>query len=285
MPSSIKAIVDAYAAGQSCYKTWRKTPTQTTATRIWFDLSMSPGAPVAQYYVGTSLTSTKLARSTDVGLDHGPDPLTGTKYLHKFLVMSRTATAVPLPIILADYLMCYPFIGMDAGTIGLTNSIALPRYTTAAGKRGVRAMAIEIFPQSVGGAQFYITYTNSEGVAGRTSSTVTCNTQVSAGTVITSNGTTAGPFIPLQDGDSGISSIESITWLSGDVGVIALVLVKPLLTTQIYDITAPVEVDVVIDRNTLTEIKPDAFLGLICLPSGTLASAPLLGELHTFWST
>lgn len=286
MPNSVKAIVDAYEAGNATYKVFRKVPTQTTATGIWFDLSMSPGAPVAQYYVGVAGTATRLARSTDLGLDHGPDPTGYTKYLHKLLVMTQTATAVPLPMILCDYLLHYPFLGMDVGETELSNPPAatIPRYTTGA---GVRVMAIEIFPQSVGGAQFFITYTNSDGVSGRVSPTVTCNTQVATGTVITSAPTTAnsaGPFLPLQAGDSGVRSIESITWLSGDVGVIALVLVKPLLTHSIFDITAPCEVDFVIDRNVCPEIKADAFLGLIALPSGTLAAASIVGELHTFWS-
>lgn len=284
MPSSIKAVVDAYEAGQTCYKVFRKVPTQTTASGIWFDLSMSPGAPVAQYYVGVAGTSTKLARSTDLGLDHGPDPTGYTKYLHKMLAMTQTATAVPLPLILCDYLMHYPFLAMDVGEFTLANSIALPRYTTGA---GVRAMAVEVFPQATGGAQFFLRYTNSAGVAGRVSQTVTCNTQVATGTIITSAPATlgtAGPFIPLQDGDSGVLSVESIEFLSGDVGVIALVLVKPIASHSIYDITAPAEADFIIDRSLCPEIKPDAFLGLLAHPVGTLASAPIVGELHYFWS-
>lgn len=32
---------------------WRKAPTQTTGVGVWFDLSMSPGNPVPNYYIGT----------------------------------------------------------------------------------------------------------------------------------------------------------------------------------------------------------------------------------------
>lgn len=285
MPSSVKEIVDAYEAGKTRYSVFRKVPTQTTASGIWFDLSMSPGNPVAQYYVGAALQSTRLSRSTDLGLDHGPDPTSSTKRLHKFLAMTQTATAVPLPIILGDYLLHYPFIPQDVGEIALVNSVAPSRYADGA---GVQVMAVEVFAQSTGGARFFITYTNSSGVAGRVSQTVTCNTQLATGTIITSAPKTvgcAGPWIPLQDGDTGVQSIQSITWITGDVGVIALVLVKPLASASLLGITAPAEVDFVVDRGGMCpEIKADAFLGMIVHPVGTLASAPIVGELHTFWS-
>lgn len=285
MPGSVKEIVDAYTSGRSHYRTWRKVPTQTTASGIWFDMSMSPGNPVAQYYVGTQLVATALARLTDGGLDHGPNVSPLVKYLHKFLALTTLSTAAPLPIILCDYLMFYPFVAMDAGQQDLTTVIALPRYPTGA---GVQMMAVEVFAQSAGSTTFFVTYTNQDGTAGRTSATVKCNTQVATGTIITSAPTTlgcAGPFIPLQYGDTGVRSIQSITFLSGDTGVIALVLVKPLASHSLFDTTAPVEADWLIDRNILPVIKDDAYLNFICHPVGTLAAGVFLGELHTFWST
>lgn len=284
MPANVASIIAAYDAGQSLYRTWRKVPTQTTGSGIWFDLSLSPGNPVPQYYAAAPLTAIALARSTDGGLDHGPNVSPLTKHLHKFMAMTQTATAVPLPIILCDYLMYYPFVAMDAGDQTMTNVVTIPRYTTGA---GVEIMAVEVAAQ-VGGAQFYVTYTNSDGVAGRVTATVTCNTQTVNGTIITSAPTTAGaagPFLPLQRGDSGVRSIQSVTFLSGDVGLISLVLVKPLASHSIYGITAPVEADFLIDRSILPIIKDDAYLNMIVHPSGTLAAAPLNGEIQTFWST
>lgn len=283
MPANVASIIAAYDAGQSLYRTWRKVPTQTTGSGIWFDLSLSPGNPVPQYYAAAPLTAIALARSTDGGLDHGPNVSPLTKHLHRFMAMTQTATAVRLPIIICDYLMYYPFVAMDAGDQTMTNIVTIPRYTTGA---GVKIMAVEVAAQ-VGGAQFYVTYTNSDGVAGRVSATVRCNTQTVNGTIITSAPTTAdtaGPFIPLQQGDSGVRSIESITFLSGDVGLISLVLVKPLASHSIYDITAPVEADFLIDRSILPIIKDDAYLNMIVHPSGTLAAAPINGEIQTFWS-
>lgn len=285
MPANVKEILTAYDAGQYLIRSWRKVPSQATASGIWFDLSLSPGNPPPQYYAAAPLTATVLARSTDGGLDHGPNvsTTTVTKYLRKFMAMTQTTTAVPLPIYVCDYLMYYSFITMDAGTQDMVNVATVPRYTTGA---GVQVMAVEVAAQ-VGGSQFRFTYTNQDGTAGRVSQTVTCNTQVVNGTIITSAPTTlgcAGPFVPLQSEDTGVRSIQQVEFLTGDVGLIALVLVKPLASASIFDITAPVEVDYLIDQNMMPVIKDDAYLNMIVHPSGTLAAAPIQGIIETMWS-
>jgi hypothetical protein len=279
----ISDLVASYTAGQNSLQMWRKNPTQTTAASIWFDLSMSPGTPAPNYYIGVPYTATALARSSDGGFNHGPNVSPLTKYFHKFMAMTQTATAVPLPLIVMDYLMFYPFIEQSDGTASMTNSITLPRYPTGA---GVQIMPVLTNAQA-GGTTFSFGYTNSAGVAGRTTATVTANSQTVAGTLINTSAATAagrGPFVPLQAGDSGVRSIESVTITGSDIGLFAAVLVKPLLTTMIYDITAPVETDLIIDKNVVPTIVDDAFLSAICLPSGTVASSAIQGEISTFWS-
>lgn len=279
----VSDLVTSYEAGKTNYQLWRKNPTQTTGAGIWFDLSMSPGTPTPNYYIGGINTATQLTRTNDGGLNHGGAVSPATKYLHKFLAMTQTTTAVPLPLIVADYLLFYPFIEMTDGTVDLTNVATIPRYTTGA---GVQVMAV-LQNADVGGISISFSYTNSDGTAGRTSGTVVFNSQIVPGTIKNSSRATAtgrGPFIPLQAGDTGVRSIEQVTCTGSDIGLFALVLVKPLMSVQIYDITAPVEVDNIIDRNSLPIIKDDAFLGLISLPSGTLANSAIFGELNTYWS-
>lgn len=288
MPASVKELVDSYTCGRSLFRSWRKVPSQATASGVWFDLSMSPGNPVPQYYAAAPLASLRLSRSTDGGLEHGGNVSPLKKHLHRFGVISVTATAVPLPLQLLDYLMFYPFVAQDAGeqtlTIGVSNSVSqtLPRYSDG---RGVQIMPV-LVAAHIGGFQFYVTYTNENGVSGRISQTVTCNTQVVNGSCAISAASQAqgaGPFIPLQDGDRGVRSIETVTGLTSDIGLLALVLVKPLASPYVYDITAPAEVDFLIDQSVLPEIKDDAYLNLICCPTGTLAGAPLNGWLETIW--
>lgn len=283
MSSNVKDIVDAYDTGQFHYSFWRKVPTQTTANGIWFDLSMSPGNPVPNYYAAAPTVAIALTRSGDGGLNHGPDVAPKTKYLHKFLAMTQTSTAAPLQIRICDYLLYYPFVDMSVvEEQPLTTNISLPRYPNG---DGVQVMAVEVASQ-VGGSTFYITYTNQNGISGKISSVVTCNTQVVNGTIVTSAPNTLGTsgiFIPLAQGDTGVRSIQSITFLTGDVGLISLVLVKPIASASIYDTTAPVEIDYLIDNGICPIIKDDAYLNMICSPVGTLSFAPIQGEIHTYW--
>lgn len=283
--SNFKAIDDAYTSGNSRVYGWRKAPTQTTARGIWFDLSMSPGNPVPNYYAATPLVSKRLAQSTDGGLFHGADVAPSTKHLHRLMALTVTTTAVPLPMILCDYLLYYPFVDMSVtDPQSMVVGETLSRYTDGA---GVRMMAVEVAAQ-IGGVSFNVEYTNQSGVAGRVTPNVTCNTQVSVGTIITTASATsgcAGPFLPLQAGDTGVRSIDRVTFLSGDVGLITLVLVRPLATIGLYDITGPAEKDFAKDNiGLMPQIVDDAYLNLICYPSGTLASSQILGTLETVFT-
>lgn len=281
---SVANMLSAYDAGQTAFFTWRKVPTQTTASGIWFDLSMSPGNPIPNYYAAAPLVAKRLAQSTDVGIFHGAAPAAASKYLRRLTVITTTTTAVPLPMILCDYLLYYPFIDMsvtDAQLMVQTESLS--RHATGA---GVNMVAVEVASQ-IGGSTFQVTYTNQDGTEGRTTPIITCNTQVSTGTIISTapatNGT-SGPFLPLQAGDTGVRKIESVTFITGDVGLITLVLVKPLASISVHDITAPVERDFLVDGISMPLIQDDAYLNFLVYPSGTLASAQIIGTAEFIWN-
>jgi hypothetical protein len=160
----------------------------------------------------------------------------------------------------------------------------LPRYTNGV---GVQCMAVSVAAR-VGGQTFRITYTNQDGTAGRVSRIVQQNTSTVVGNIVTTDGAVAlaaGPFIPLQSGDSGIRSIESVQMISGtDVGLFTLVLVKPLLQTQIVGIDAQVEVESLIEKGSVPRIFDDAYLNFICLPQGSLAATTINGYIKTIWN-
>lgn len=286
--NSVQAMVNAHLAGQSRIYTWRKTPSQTTGSGIWFDLSMSPGNPSAQYYAAAPLAATVMTQASDGGLFHGGAVSPATMYVRKVMALTTTATAVPLPMIMLDYLMYYPFV--DESLVGevqtMDNTNVLTRYTDGA---GVQIMAIVVAAHAVGtGTFFTVNYTNSDGVSNRSTVSAQLNTQVVNGTVITSasNGTDRqGPFLCLQAGDTGVRSIESVTITgAGDVGLFSLVLVKPLAQMSIRGIDAPVEVDYFKDfGGNMPIIADNAYLNFICHPTGTLSGAPIHGYIETVW--
>ena len=107
---SAKEIADADRDGFTFFSGWRKQPTQTTAAGIWFDLSMSPGNPVPNYYIGPSGVFTPLRYSTDGGIPHGQSVAPKTKILRIFEAQTSAASAAPLPLKLLDYLGFYAFL-------------------------------------------------------------------------------------------------------------------------------------------------------------------------------
>ena len=283
--ANVKEVVDAELSGASRFSTWRKSPSQVTTTRIWFDLSMSPGNPVPKYWFDAPpLIAKAVAQSTDGGLFHGGSVSPLKKYLRETTQIAIVATALPMPMILCDYLIYYPSI--DDSTLDpqvMDNTVTLPRYSDG---EGVQMIALSVAGRT-GGQTFSVTYTNSEGVAGRVTPNVPQNSALFIGSIITSDGAavnTAGPFIPLQQGDTGVRSIESVTMNGADVGLFTIVLVKPIAQTQIRGIDAPVEKDYLLQTGTLPEIKDDAYLSWIVLPQGSLAATPIHGTIKVIWN-
>lgn len=286
--ANARRLADAADAGKYLYASFRKQATQTTNIGIWFDLSMSPGNPVPNYYIGSPNVFVPLKQSTDGGLRHGGNVSPAKKFLRKLSVQCATVTPLPMTLKLLDYVGFYGFI--DESVLdeqSLDNTTPLPRHTDGAG--------LQIMPVVVAGhtglQPFTVSYTNQDGVAGRVTTSVTMtNTQTVNGTILHSAQTGAsfvnnGPFLPLQNGDTGVRSIESVTIGGvGDVGLFALVLVKPLASIGLYEITAASETDYLVDTSTLPVIADDAYLNFIALPSSTLSGAPIIGIIETTWS-
>lgn len=283
--SGVFDIVDSELEGRFQISSFRKQPAVVTVQGSWYDLSMAPGNPAPNYYIGAITTSTALARSTDGGINHGGAVSPDRKFLNTLMILSASATSLPLTFILCDYLLFYPFIDestTDAQT--MTNSVTIPRYTDGA---GVQMMAVVVAGQT-GGQTFQVTYTNSSGVAGRVTTVTTQGTTAVNGTIISTMSATAGcagPFLPLQEGDTGVRSVESVAMISGtDVGLFTLVLVKPLATQQLREQTAPVEKDYWREMASAPRVYDDAYLNFIVLPTGSMSGVGIHGIAEFAWS-
>lgn len=275
-----KEIADAESDGYTFFSGWRKQPAQVTAAGIWFDLSMSPGNPVPNYYIGPARVFTPLAQSTDGGIPHGPNCAPRTKFLRVFEIQS--ASVAPLPVKIMDYLGFYAFLDESVtGEQFMVNSVPLPRYADG---KGVMMMPV-VVAGHIGGQTFFVRYTNQDGVSGRQTPQHVMGTQTVNGTIITSAGAVANsraPFMALQAGDTGVRSIDSIVFEgTGDIGLIAIALVKVIADTYIRDTTAPHERDFSTDLGALPIIVDDAYLNMVCLPSGSLSGAQIMGYIKT----
>ena len=284
--ANARALSDAQDLGQYLYASFRKQATQTTGAGVWFDLSMSPGNPAPNYYIGSPNVFVPMKQSTDGGIRHGGNvgQLGKKKFLRKF--MALTSETLPVSCLLLDYLGFYGFI--DESVLDeqvMDNTARLTRYSDG---KGVQLMPVVVAGHT-GGQPFTVKYTNQDGVTGRVTQAVTMGTQVVNGTILHSQqaGTdyvNNGPFLPLQTGDTGVRAVESVTIGGiGDVGLFALALVKPLATFSLFGIDAATEVDYLTDMASMPEIKDDAYLNLIALPNATLAGDPIIGIIETTW--
>jgi len=281
---SVREMVDCEIEGRVREYQWVKTPSQTTTARLWFDLALSPGNPPAKFYFDAPpLIAKQITQSADGGIFHGSAVTPYSKYLRRSITLSPSATPIPMRMILLDYLLYYPTIDDSVTDPQLMdNTVTLGRYTTG---EGVQMIAVSLAGR-VGGASFTVSYTNSEGVAGRTSEIVFQNSSAAIGTILyngINNNISAMPFIGLQSGDRGVRSIESITMITPDVGLFALVLVKPIGTTLIKELGSPVEIDYFIHKNEMPRIYDNAFLNYICLPNGSLSAISIQGDLKVIW--
>lgn len=177
----------------------------------------------------------------------------------------------------------------STGTGTHTINTLLPRYTDGA---GVQAFFVNSNATALGAAtpNLSIGYTNSSDTASRATPTVLPigKTAASNGLILYS-GTGAGkygPFMPLQAGDSGISSIQTIqnstSYVSGEY---AVVLCKPLLTLPITTQGVAAERDLVNQVPSLPRIYDGACLTwLMYSGAATPTNSAIAGHLDVVWS-
>jgi hypothetical protein len=271
----VKDIVDAVEEGRINTVSFRKVPSQASTAGVWCDLSMASGNPSPNFYSGNELTATHFEGNKGIYKGSGDS-------LFEIMVQTSGANATPSTLILCDYLMFYPQVDMDSVDLqSMVNSVSLPRYESG---EGVMMFVIAQYPY-VGGVNFNITYTNSDGVAGRNTGNVSCNTATNIASFIHSGSfaNSFGAFLPLQSGDKGVRSVEDITFLGSNGGLGAVVLVKPLYNTLLRELQSPVEANCFKDSGLLPQIKQGAYLNFICLPNASIAGVPITGTIKTIW--
>lgn len=295
---TVRAWADSEAEGRSWLSFFRKVPPSTaTIARQWFDYSTASGVPVPNYYASAPLVAATLEGREGIYI---PEQSTA-RYLKQTVIMSAAASVTGTtnqnqPLMLLDYLLYYPFVDLDAAGEEqvMDNTVTLPRYTDGV---GVRAMIVAQAP-TVGGGSLTLKYIDDQDVE-RTTATIFCVAAQPSGALVTAVTAAAGisPFVPLNAGVRGIKSIVSATVAVANGGLAAIVLVKPhemsyareecrrptSSPTESYGDAAQIER--VRMRAGAPEIKAGAFLGWIgCGVAGSLASAPLVGMIESFWS-
>lgn len=283
-------------AGRYQITTFRKAvASAATVANDFIDYTYFSGNPPANFYASSPSVAAVVEAKMGINVP------VRDQFIKSLTVMSAASSATGTTnqnqrLLLADYLLYYPFIDTDA--IGeeqvMDNTVTLPRYTT--GTR-VQMMAVGQSASSTVGT-FTVNYTNQDGVAGRTSQTTYTKVISGGGTLVSSSNsavTGSHPFIGLQAGDSGVRSVESVTFSGAGGGLMAIVLVQPLFhfystqecrrtTTGNLESYGAASYFEAVTTVPTAEIKSGAVLGVIGLGNaGSLASSVLVGTLETVW--
>lgn len=253
------------------------------ARGFWFDDSILPGYPNINAYAGNERAASLLDESR--GIRHWNLAPGETEHLLEWTVASQevaTFTDAPYSMLLCDYVMFYPNIDANIDTLQtLDNTITLPRYQSG---EGLRAFIVSTNGSTPSAGEYEITYTNSDGVSGKTSRglTVAANT---SGLLLTSSvpGSLVPnqhvPFIWLDTGCRGIRRIDSIRWIAPPGGRVAIVLVRTIASISNTESTSIAESQYF---ERMPEIERGAYLGVLRHPgAAVIAGVPYMGQITT----
>jgi hypothetical protein len=291
---NLREYADAEDLGQYHVTSFRKAISSTaTTTSAWIDYSYFPGSPTANFYASSPLEAAAVEVERGIRV---PSVSPATQVLRNLKLMSAASSTTSTTngrqqMILADLLLYYPFVDTDA--VGeqqdLVNTVTIPRYDYG------RVIAVGQSAASTTG-QFTFSYTNQDGVAGRTSQNHFTFAIAGGGQIVAASSqiqTSYEPYLNLQAGDYGVKSIESVTFTAGGGGLMALVIVAPIFSAHLTQEARRGTTDsfgacdefasVINHRPPI--IKDGAVLDIFAAGhAGSLASSILAGVLETTWN-
>jgi hypothetical protein len=282
--------------GQFARLDWNKNflPTSAAVAGEWHCLVKGTGNPSTGsiYNTGTNLAFQAVSESTANagGIPHGGNVSPATKHILNASAFTAAITTAPCILMLVDLLGFYRVTSVTTITAQATdNTVTLPRYTTGA---GVQAFMWNTNTTALGAAtpNLSIGYTNSAGTASRaTPVTLPVGKTAASNGLIIHSGTGLGkygPFIPLQSGDAGIRSIQTIqnstSYVSGEY---AVGLCKPLLTLPITTLGVAAERDLVNQLPSMPKIEDGANLvWMMYSGAATPTNSSIYGHLDIGWA-
>ena len=285
--TSYDDLISEITAGKRLPLPWCKLASTAPVAATFYDLWPVGGMPGAGVYDVSVLL--KFVQTTDVttgALYHGGNKSPDTKHLAVMMALASAGSPAPI-LFLVDRVGHYPLV-QSASPQAFDNTNAPNRYVSV-GQSGLQACLVGI---AAGGSTASnittLTYVNQAGATGHampTTSAVAVTVSCAAPTVnlgarvLT---TVAGPFLPLQAGDTGIQQLTNITFSAANTGNEAILLVRPLASIPLPGANIPAERDLVMQIANLERIYDGACLDwLVYFPAAT--GATLLGQTDVVW--
>lgn len=286
--TSYDDLISEITNGKTLMNAWAKQHGATAGVaNSWATMWPLAGMPPAGAYTGTALAAQSATDATAGALLHGGNVSADTKHLVLLSGMTTAATGIPGVLLLYDRCLYYPGISATITTAQtMNNTTTLPRYTTGA----LVMMWLEV-TTALGTTTGVLTtsYTD-QGAATGNAFGATVNTVASSivGRIphaSTIANTQHAPFLALAAGDTGVRSVQTITFTTAHTaGVVALVLGVPLAMIPLTTANVLSERDTVLQVAALPRVYDGACLGFLYYHAGALAaSTPYQGEVRVAW--
>jgi hypothetical protein len=283
-------LINEMTSGKFSRADWNKiTGAAAYTAGRWFDMSNLTGTPVANAWAGTALAWRTCDEATGngtqiFGIPHGGNVSPDTKHILNVSAVTAVATGVPAQLMLVDLQGYWPGISNNSGTAQTLTGTPSLRYTNGAGCRlfWVQTAAAGATAQNIA-----LSYSNTVPTSGRALPVTVAMTASAIAGHISHSGTAAnnyGPFLPLASGDTGVSTVATVTFSAANTGTGALCLARPLLTLPITTASVAGERDLLNQIPSLPQVKDGACLvWLYFAGAATGATTNFYGSLEMAW--
>ncbi len=288
--SSMDDLVNEITSGKFNRADWNKITggSAYTAGR-WYDFSGLNGTPVANAFAGTALAWRTCDETTGngtqiFGLPHGGNVSPDTKHVLNVAALTSVATGVPAQLMLVDLQGYWPGISNNTTSAQTLTGTPSLRYANGAGCRlfWVQTAAAGATAQNIA-----LSYSNTVPTSGRTLPVTVAMTASGIVGHISHSGTAAnnyGPFLPLASGDTGVSTVATVTFSAANTGTGALCLARPLLTLPLTTVSVAAERDLLNQLPSLPRVMDGACLTwLYFAGAATAAATNFYGAVEVGW--
>ncbi len=286
------------AAGKSFRSDFFKLNNVAHVAGNCYDLSIGSGVPVANTYTGTALNAQVPTETTGWGILHGGNVSTDTKHILNAMAMVVGTASAPGILMLVDVALYYPGVDLKATTLQtMVNSTTLTRYTNGVGLRPYVVCTVQTggTPASTPVVSVFNYRNQSDTDAAYSGMTINFTAGAAAippASKIVHCAPAAnhpGPFLPLNNGDTGIKRVNTFQLSTAYTGSTTttgcIVLCKPILSIPLVGIGVPGERSFFAPAPILPTIPDGACLSWLYFPgAATAANSTFFGNLDFGWS-
>jgi hypothetical protein len=289
--SSMDDLISEMTSGKTNRFEWNKvTGASAFVAGRWYDFSGLGGSPIANAWAGTALNWRTCDESTGngtqiFGIPHFGSISPDTKHIINVLATTAVTTGVPGQLLLVDLQGYYPGINTNSTSVQTMVGTPTLRYANGA---GCRMFFVQTTAAGATASNISVTYTNQANTAGRTLPTTVSITPSAIVQHISHSGIAAanfGPFLPLADGDTGISNVANVSFSAAmGAGAGALCIARPLLSIPLVVAAVATERDLLNQLPSLPRVQDGACLvWLYYAGAATAASTNFFGSLEYVW--